>query len=1695
VTVEVRFEPSCGIDVDAQVEIEAVLRRVPVGSEPGHWPKSVHAVEVVDRLTGGRSGSDVLELRVRRDRPEITERYVAKLGPAEAARAEWAAFLRHLASKDNVLLLKIKAVTAGVLGSPSGGLPGDREAVIYQHITDFAAEPRALVRTLEDIVAAGFRGGPADTTHAIRAISRLMRQAGIVLYAHARPETQRVQLRWLNRTLGPDLVVEVDNVTPAGELRYQTPLPPHLDQQRVYPRDVMMAACLPAGRSTRQYIGVGSLLRLHLDEIAQRADGVLLGRADDVSVEIRIADSATGTLRPEELAGRDNVDLHARVVAIRAHDWWSRLTRLLPVLGTDGDRVTMDGIRMHHPFEQLGRLLSDPAPGWVASLVHGDLNPRNVLMVGEQVCLIDYSETKDGQPLLGDPAWLEVGLLRDVVAGELSLRELVQLQRLLGVACRLSSGPAERTGEDIEPPAQIAAMLDGTSAAFDRAFRILWAVREGARDAYPDSAQVPWWRDYLGALTLAACRTLKWPDEVQTAHTVAAAVVVAGTAAELLEPAGRESPFRNWSIAELETLIGTFARPRDGWDPGEESLLADLVTAIDQLGVDAEPPGLARSLEDARAAMIMARCGEAASRLLPELRRRRGPFIRLRGQVGAASAADGTLRPDVDALSTIAGMPAGVLLGAAGSGKSTVLRELQYQLVATVAGDRDGTMSPVRMAVLLRASAVVRELARLRAEQTNGFDWVPPGPGDVVWRLCGFDDLMGIECFTALLTIGAFHVLLDGFDELTSDDRAQVVSWLKALRDRHPRSPLVVCHRSFGHRPEVLGFPSVTLREVAPDDAVGYLRDALRAKGNSRPDDCVRELADALNSPDYRRLRELTRTPLFLWMIVEWHAGAGRVPAFAGELFAEFTAWFLNERHHAEHDEQRRGCYELAIKHDVLQAIACHLVEHGNITELPANRVGELCAGMTDRSGGSIDEVLEEIVGSEMLQRDGDRLRFMHQLFQEYFAACALGRQARENREVLVERVLSFNWREPTRILLSSPETSHEVVVLILERAIDTDARYGAWLLRAARNVPTWLRKRFVEQQTQRLRSPATGKYGCHSAARALAEDGTGAALDALVRVACDASVPDLARAEVIDVLLGACRTANFDAVREVGVALNAAVTDVLVNGAPEAVILRALRATAEAKLVDNIGLAWELVDPEQPWPVVNAAYRVLIEVGAALSAPVRGRYLSACVDRLAELERALWSTVEAERIDRLQNERFTILEVLAEAGHLDIVLVRRFSFGLADRPGWADMLRAAAGHDGWVGHPLARLITAQPTADTRLEWLAVFAQENDLAACAAAHRLLADDTAPPEELLNMVTPDCSAARLLVAAAVVECLGPQDLWPAEELVRGLTARLDGARPELLEPLAALVSALDTPGHAQRISLAHLASSVLRERDVRQSMYWPWATVWCDTVLDEADLARLLDQGTEGALIVSECISSVDFLLTASAHPPELHLSQSARQQLHALRPESPDGLQASRFVMTVSYAGLVELLPYVESVALSEINRRTLARHANAQYGVLEVALASHAVSAIGYLGRVLAENGRGGALEACRLLHDMDTADLHPSVERARLVGLGLLGDWQNILERLTPDDPVLRDAAENIVAHWVPGPFTPSDQGPVEIARWIDQRLLEEAEIDPLVRSALEHVKAGLESRVGHYVAGRVNKASGRPLRVGNA
>jgi hypothetical protein len=102
------------------------------------------------------------------------------------------------------------------------------------------------------------------------------------------------------------------------------------------------------------------------------------------------------------------------------------------------------------------------------------------------------------------------------------------------------------------------------------------------------------------------------------------------------------------------------------------------------------------------------------------------------------------------------------------------------------------------------------------------------------------------------------------------------------------------------------------------------------------------------------------------------------------------------------------------------------------------------------------------------------------------------------------------------------------------------------------------------------------------------------------------------------------------------------------------------------------------------------------------------------------------------------------------------------------------------------------------------------------------------------------------------------------------------------------------------------------------------------------------------------------------------------------------------------------------------------------------------------------------------GATSASQRAYDMlrsfDTRDHHPTVERGRLIGLAVLGDWPPILTGLTAGDPRLHTAAHNAIDLWTPGPYTPSwGREPAEIAGWIAARLSDPQLSETLPREAL--------------------------------
>ncbi|WP_432843814.1 hypothetical protein [Dactylosporangium sp. CA-092794] len=739
---------------------------------------------------------------LRRGRERVAR--VVKIGPAHPMHVEWQAYVRHIAPRLTELLAGIEATTPGAR-DPGQALPGESDAVVYNHVRQHAAAEHVV--TLEDVVA---RACTAESdTAADRAadlIGTLFDKARPVFYDSARPSDDATSLDSLTPALGPDLVVEIDRAgagsaslgPPAGAAGVRFP------RQLV---DAGLRADPPAGFAPGTVIVVNNL--------APRPGDPLGGQRDGARVAIRVRAGSEQYVDLAALAGGREFTVSGPIVGLRAAE---ARRRIAAALGPDATEPLLSGL-----FGLLPQVVREQLPGRVYSLVHGDLNGGNVLVANGRPYLIDYAMTEPDRPLLTDFAWLEINLLRRAIGARLTMAELLTLQRTLALAtlCLDSAGDADAT----------VARLGPSSPRLRPAFRILARLRREALRSWPPGA-TPFAPEYHRFLLLAAHRTFKWPDAMQTAASWRASVAAGAVAAEWLG----DRPLEPWDREQAGETLSAALRLITA--PERSAPLVALAAMEAGRPADALGPATA-----ALAGALLAR--------FPPVRPPDGPLIRLGGRAAAPE------EPVPDAVTFLADRPAVLLVGESGSGKSTTLRALCGHLAATGR----------RIPVLLNAAAMIGP--------------APRSPADVI------ADHTGVSFSGTLLTAGAVHLAVDGWHELGAADRRSAGAWLAELRRRHPRTAVVV-----GLRPSDLpgpaGFETLMLAEPRLEQAVAYLVTAAAQRETTveRAAQLARELVDG---PGDRPVRDLVRTPLFLSLLGR-RLPAAAVPANVADLLRDHFA-------------------------------------------------------------------------------------------------------------------------------------------------------------------------------------------------------------------------------------------------------------------------------------------------------------------------------------------------------------------------------------------------------------------------------------------------------------------------------------------------------------------------------------------------------------------------------------------------------------------------------------------------------------------------------------------------------------------------------------------------------------------------------------------------------------------------------------
>lgn len=276
-----------------------------------------------------------------------------------------------------------------------------------------------------------------------------------------------------------------------------------------------------------------------------------------------------------------------------------------------------------------------------------------------------------------------------------------------------------------------------------------------------------------------------------------------------------------------------------------------------------------------------------------------------------------------------------------------------------------------------------------------------------------------------LLRKGKALVMLDGFDEVSIERRAQVSQWISQQMQEYNQSTFIVASRPSGYRDYVSKRPMIPLfiQKFSLHQQKDFVRrwylcqerstrsekNTLQAKviANERSQNLLSQLVD----PNRPELRELAENPLLLNMLTTFHRfdPSLELPRKRSELYRGIFRLQLNDR-------PRSRSIGMALSFEesqgILQVIALEMAKMGEV-RISHQKLIHLLRKQSILKQDSFDPIkwLQEIVQvSELLvERESGEYEFAHLGFRDYLAAIAIRNLNQEN--LLLENSNNTTWQ------------------------------------------------------------------------------------------------------------------------------------------------------------------------------------------------------------------------------------------------------------------------------------------------------------------------------------------------------------------------------------------------------------------------------------------------------------------------------------------------------------------------------------------------------------------------------------------------------------------------------------------------------------------------------------------------------------
>jgi GTPase SAR1 family protein len=377
-----------------------------------------------------------------------------------------------------------------------------------------------------------------------------------------------------------------------------------------------------------------------------------------------------------------------------------------------------------------------------------------------------------------------------------------------------------------------------------------------------------------------------------------------------------------------------------------------------------------------------------------------------------------------------------VILGAPGTGKTTLLKHLTLSLAAPTQDAPRLNKTPVFL--------YLRDIAN-HIEQNPHYKL----PQAVEAMLTGRKVKLSLDWLATELANGRCLIMLDGLDEVADLElRQQVAAWVQRQIRQHYPNQFIITSRPFGYQSNPL--PNTLQLEVKPFTIEQvrqfvnnwYLANEHQKQG--RDDEGVRREA-RLNASDLLQrlnqtpaLLEMGVNPLLLTMIATIHHYRGRLPDQRVALYNEICDVFLGKRQSARGIE-----YELtpSQKKRVLQTLAYEMMRRNlrNISRADAADIIDPALQRVHPQTPS-SRFLQMIANSSglLVEHVAGVYSFAHLTFQEYLTAVHIKDQQLE--QILLDRVEESWWHETIRLYSAQANATNIIRACVMRETASIPA-------------------------------------------------------------------------------------------------------------------------------------------------------------------------------------------------------------------------------------------------------------------------------------------------------------------------------------------------------------------------------------------------------------------------------------------------------------------------------------------------------------------------------------------------------------------------------------------------------------------------------------------------------------------------------